>query len=366
MQKATHFFQRLSMDASLWVVGVACLFVLFGAGRAFSQTDTARIQGTVLDQSGAAIPNATITLTNTDTGITQTATSDSAGNFSFNALVRGNYSAEVTAQGFTTQTQKLVLEVSQVQALNFQLQPGAVSTTVTVTSAAPIVDTASSSLGDVIQGRQTTELPLNGRNFTQLALLTPGVTRGQYGDISSGVNGNAETFRNQENGGAAISTNGLRQQANNYILDGIDNNEALVNTIVFFPNVEATEEFRVNTSTAPAEFGRAGGAIVQTSIKSGTNAYHGSAYWFARSNLFDASPNYQFLGASKTPALPFKRNVFGGSAGLPLARNHLFLFGDYQGTREYTPLNAQILTVPTQLMRQGNFSELLDRKSTRL
>ena len=363
MQKATHFFQRLSMDASLWVVGVACLFVLFGAGRAFSQTDTARIQGTVLDQSGAAIPNATITLTNTDTGITQTATSDSAGNFSFNALVRGNYSAEVTAQGFTTQTQKLVLEVSQVQALNFQLQPGAVSTTVTVTSAAPIVDTASSSLGDVIQGRQTTELPLNGRNFTQLALLTPGVTRGQYGDISSGVNGNAETFRNQENGGAAISTNGLRQQANNYILDGIDNNEALVNTIVFFPNVEATQEFRVNTSVAPAEFGRAGGSIVQTSIKSGTNDIHGSAFWFARSSLFDANPNYQFLGASHTPALPYRRNQFGGSAGLPLVRNHLFLFGDYQGTREYTPLNAQILTVPTRLMRQGNFSELLGQSN---
>ncbi len=362
MQKATHFFHRLSMDASLWV-GLACLFVLFGAGRAFSQTDTARIQGTVLDQSGAAIPNATITLTNTDTGITQTATSDSAGNFSFNALVRGNYSAEVTAQGFTTQTQKLVLEVSQVQALNFQLQPGAVSTTVTVTSAAPIVDTASSSLGDVIQGRQTTELPLNGRNFTQLALLTPGVTRGQYGDISSGVNGNAETFRNQENGGAAISTNGLRQQANNYILDGIDNNEALVNTIVFFPNVEATQEFRVNTSVAPAEFGRAGGSIVQTSIKSGTNDIHGSAFWFARSSLFDANPNYQFLGASHTPALPYRRNQFGGSAGLPLARNHLFLFGDYQGTREYTPLNAQILTVPTQLMRQGNFSELLGQSN---
>ncbi len=337
----------------------AFLFLLSGGVQAFSQTDTARIQGTVLDQSGAAIPNATITLTNTDTGVSQTTTSDAAGNFGFNALVRGNYSAEVQAQGFATQTQKLTLEVSQVQALNFHMQAGAVATTVTVTDAAPIVDTASSSLGDVIQGQQVTELPLNGRNFTQLALLTPGVTRGQYGSSASGVNGDAETFRNQENGGAAISTNGLRQQANNYILDGIDNNEALVNTIVFFPNVDATQEFRVNTSVAPAEFGRAGGSIVQTSIKSGTNDLHGSAFWFARSSLFDANPNYQFLGASPTPALPYRRNQFGGSAGLPLVRNHLFLFGDYQGTREYTPLNAQILTVPTQLMRQGNFTELL-------
>ena len=168
-----------------------------------------------------------------------------------------------------------------------------------------------------MESRQETQLPLNGRNFTQLALLSPGVTRGNYGNGASGVNGDAETFRNSSSGGGSLSTNGLRPQANNYILDGVDNNEGLVNTLIFFPNVEASEEFRVNTSTAPAEFGRAGGAIVQTSIKSGTNSVHGSAYWFARSSLFDASPNYQFLGAGKSPVLPFKRNTFGGTLGGP-------------------------------------------------
>jgi hypothetical protein len=364
MQKSQKFTRSQNLQhrytgASLLCIAVALVFALLGTSRGFSQTDTARIQGTVLDQSGAAIPNATITLTNTDTGISQTTTSDSAGNFSFNALVRGNYSADVQAQGFTSQTQKLVLEVSQVQALNFHLQPGTVSTSVVVTDAAPIVNTASSSIGEVIQGRQVTELPLNGRNFTQLSLLTPGVTRGQYGNSSSGVNGDAETFRNKESGGGAVSSNGLRQQANNYLLDGIDNNEALVNTLVFFPNIDATQEFRVNTSVAPAEFGRAGGAIVQTSIKSGTNSIHGSAFEFARSSLFDANPNYSFLGASPAKAQPFKRNEFGGSVGFPIIHDHLFMFGDYQGFRQDTPLNAQILTVPTQLMRQGNFSELL-------
>jgi len=221
------------------------------------------------------------------------------------------------------------------------------------------VDAATSSIGEVVEGRQVTELPLNGRNFTTLALLTPGVTRGNYSNGASGVNGDAETFRNASSGGGSISSNGLRPQANNFILDGIDNNEALVNTLDFFPNIEGTQEFRVNTSTAPAEFGRAGGSIVQSSIKSGTNSIHGSAFEFARSSLFDANPNYRFQGAGPQAVLPFKRNTFGGSLGLPIIKDKLFLFGDYQGLRESQPLNAQVLTVPTALMRTGNFSELL-------
>ncbi len=329
-----------------------------------AQTDTARIQGTVTDASGAAIPNANVVVTNVDQGTSYNATADASGNFSIAALPRGNYTAKVQVEGFESQSQSLTLQVSQVQALNFKLKPGSVSTSVTVTDAAPIVDTSTSSTGEVIQGRQVTELPLNGRNFTQLALLTPGVTRGKYGDSASGVNGDAETFRNRESGGGSLSTNGLRPQANNYILDGIDNNESLVNTLVFFPNIEGTEEFRVNTSTAPAEFGQAGGSVVQSSIKSGSNQIHGSLFEFARNSAFDANPNYQFFGAPKAKALPFKRNQFGGSIGFPIIHDRLFLFGDYQGTREDEPLNAQILTVPTALMRQGNFTELLNQNTT--
>jgi hypothetical protein len=340
---------------SMWLV----MCVIGGARSAGAQTDTGRVIGTVTDATGAIIPGATITLMNPDTAATQTAVADSGGNFTFAALLRGNYKITATQPGFQAAVQNFTLQVSQVQTIDFKLNVGAEGITIEVTDAAPLVDTATSSIGEVVEGRQVTELPLNGRNFTQLALLAPGVTRGNYGNSASGVNGDAETFRNSSSGGGSISSNGLRPQANNFILDGIDNNESLVNTLDFFPNIEGTQEFRVNTSTAPAEFGRAGGSIVQSSIKSGTNGIHGSAFEFARSSLFDASPNYRFQGAGVAPVLPFKRNTFGGSVGLPVIKDRLFLFGDYQGLRENQPLNPQIVTVPTPQMRTGNFSELL-------
>ncbi len=331
-----------------------------------AQSDTARVAGTVQDTTGAAIPGATVTVTNTSTNATVTLTSDSGGAFTANALPIGPYKASVAFAGFASQTQMFTLSVSQVQALAFSLAPGAESTTIEVTSAAPLVDADTSSIGETIEGRQVTELPLNGRNFTGLALLTPGVTRGNYGNSASGVNGDAETFRNSSSGGGSLSTNGLRPQANNFILDGIDNNESLVNTLEFFTNLDGTQEFRVNTSTAPAEFGRAGGSVVQNTIKSGTNEIHGSAFEFARSSLFDASPNYRFQGASVAPVLPFKRNTFGASLGVPIIKDKLFLFGDYQGVRENTPLNPEIINVPTALERTGNFSELIGQGTTAL
>ncbi len=324
-----------------------------------AQSDTGTVTGTVEDATGAVLPGAAVKLTNTDTGAVQTATSSGDGNFTFPALTRGNYQVTASHDGFQTTAQSFNLQVSQTQSLYLHLAPGTAATEVQVTDAAPLVDTATSSIGEVVQGRQVTELPLNGRNFTQLALLTPGVTRGNYGNGASGINGDAETFRNNQSGGGSISSNGLRPQANNYLLDGIDNNESLVNTLNFFPDIEGTEEFRVNTSTAPAEFGRAGGAIVQSSIKSGTNAIHGSAFEFGRSSLFDATPNNGFIGAPPTAARTVKRNTFGGSLGGPLWKDHIFLFGDYQGLRENQPLNAELISVPTPLMRTGNFSETL-------
>ncbi len=346
---------------------VACFCLSVGAASmVYAQTDTARVTGTVEDQTGATVPGATVTIRNTSTNAVVQITSDSAGAFTANALPIGPYSAAVNFTGFAGQTQNFVLSVSQVQALDFKLAPGAETTVVEVTGAAPLVDSDTSSIGETIEGRQVTELPLNGRNFTGLALLTPGVTRGNYGNSASGVNGDAETFRNSSSGGGSLSTNGLRPQANNFILDGIDNNESLVNTLEFFTNLDGTQEFRVNTSTAPAEFGRAGGSVVQTAIKSGTNQIHGSAFEFGRSSLFDASPNYRFQGASAAPVLAFKRNTFGGSAGLPLIKDKLFLFGDYQGVRENTPLNPEIINVPTALERTGNFSELLGQGTTAL
>ncbi len=321
---------------------------------AFAQTDTARLVGTITDQSGAAIPNATVTVMNVGTARTVTTQTDGTGSYAVNALPIGRYRVEVKQAGFKTATADITLEVSQVQEISLKLEPGGVETVINVTDEIPLVQTATSSTGEVIQGRQVSELPLTGRNFTQLALLTPGVTRGAYGNIAGGGSGgtSSESYRNSDTGGAALSVNGLRPQANNFILDGLDNNESLVNTIVFFPPVEAIQEFRVNTSVAPAEFGRAGGAVVQTSIKSGTNQIHGSAFWFRQSGAFNAH-------AWGNPDNTFRRNQFGGTLGGPLWKNKLFGFVDYQGLRQNIPQSDSPTWVPTALMRQGNFTELL-------
>jgi hypothetical protein len=341
----------------------AALLTCWMAPRLLAQSDLASIRGSVADQTGASIPAASILLTSLDDGSTRTAVADAVGNFNFEALTRGHYKATVTAKGFRTEEQNFSLDVSQVQALNFKLSIGADVTTVAVTDAAPVVQTETSETGLVINDRQLSDLPLNGRNFTQLALLTPGVTRGQYGNTASGVGSNVETLRYNDTGGASLSANGLRPQANNFLLDGLDNNEAMVNTINFFPPVEAMAEFRVTNSLAPAEFGRAGGVIIQSSIKSGTNQFHGSAFSFYRdSGLGGASENYF------NPSLPeahYHRNQFGATIGGPILKDKLFLFFDYQGLREAIPNGgATINTVPTDRMKTGDFSELLGTKLT--
>ncbi len=347
-----HFFYR-----TLLLIGLA----LGLTGVMAAQTDTGRVTGSVADATGAIIPEATVTLTNVETGAARIATSGSDGTFTFTAVTRGNYKIGVSKAGFQTTEQSIDLQVSQVQTIEFRLEVGGSNTTVEVTSAAPIIDVSTSATGAVIEGKQVTDLPLNGRNFTQLAALVPGVARGSFASDASGRNGNVETFRYSDSGGAALNVNGLRPQANNFLLDGTDNNESLVNSIVFFAPPEAIQEFRVTTSVAQAEFGRAGGAIVNTSIKSGTNQIHGSAFGYFRDQIFDASPNY----FSPTTAAPsFQRKQFGIAAGGPLWKNRLFLFGDYQGLRQKRPQDSGFQTVPTPLMRTGDFSELLAQNIT--
>jgi hypothetical protein len=350
---------KITRLAAHWLGVFLMTAVILCTGRAFAQSDNGSIAGTVTDQTGAIVPGATVTVTNVDTGLLFHATSSDAGEFTISAVPRGNYKADVAATGFQSQTVNFTVEVATAQTLIFKLAPGTVATTVEVTSAAPLVDTSNSTIGETIQGEQVTDLPLNGRNFTGLALLVPGVTRGSYGDEASGVSGNSETFRNSESGGASLSVNGLRPQADNFLLDGLDDNDSLLNTILIFPNIDATQEFKLDTSVAPAEYGRAGGAIVASSIKNGTNDFHGSAFWFYRSGNFDANPDYQFLGASPSPNPHFNRNQPGFSIGGPLIKNKLFGFGDYQALRENQPQNSYFVTVPTALMRTGDFSELL-------
>jgi Carboxypeptidase regulatory-like domain len=329
--------------------------LVLGLSVAFAQSDSARIVGTVTDASGANVQGATITVTNLGTGRVLSATSAPTGNFQFSALPPGRYHVEAKQKNFKTMTADVTLQISQVQEVNFKLQLGSVETTVSVTDEVALVDTATSSTGEVIQGRQVTELPLNGRNFVQLALLAPGTTRGAYGDIASGGSSgsSAETWRYSDTGGAALSVNGLRPQVNNFLLDGVDNNESLVNSIVFFPPAEAIQEFKVNTSVAPAEFGRAGGAVIQTSIKSGTNRLHGSVFDFRRTGFGDAHVWNQ------TGPIDYKRNQFGGTLGGAIIKNKLFFFGDYQGWRQNQPVGDGTTSVPTDKMRTGDFSELL-------
>jgi Carboxypeptidase regulatory-like domain len=356
----THF-GRIARYLFNMLLLISILAGLTGVMKA--QSDTGRVVGSVVDDTGALIPGATVTLTNLDTGIAQTRTSASDGSFGFAAQTRGHYRIEAAAASFASQQQDFELQIQQVQTIQFKLTPGAAATTVEVTNAAPIVDLSTSSTGEVIEGRQVTDLPLGQRNFLQLTTLTPGVTRGAYGSDASGINGNVETLRYADSGGGALTVNGLRPQSNNFLLDGVDNNESLVNTIVIFPSPDSVQEFRVTTAVAPAEFGRAGGAIVNTSIKSGTNQIHGTLFGYFRDQIFDASPLY-FSPTTAAPA--FQRKQFGFAAGGPIWKDKLFIFGDYQALRQKQPQDAGFQTVPTTLMRQGNFTELLGLATTTL
>jgi hypothetical protein len=319
-----------------------------------AQTSTGRVTGTVTDQSGAVVSGATINATNVGTSRTVTVQSGAAGEYSIPALEPGAYKIEVTAPNFKSSTQNVTLETNQILPLNVALTPGAATENVEVTGAAPLVATSSSDLGEVIEGKQVIDLPLNTRNFTQLALLTPGVSRGMnINGNSNGTQGNAETYRYNNSGGAVLNVNGLRPQANNFLLDGFDNNESLVNTIVFFSEPDAIQEFRVETNVAPAEFGRAGGAIVNTSIRSGTNQFHGTFFEYLRNSALDATPWTSQANAKK---LPFKQNQFGAAIGGPIIKNKLFIFGDYQGLRSSQPNTTDYTTVPTGLMRSSGFT----------
>jgi hypothetical protein len=339
---------------TLQIVTITLIFASAFAHQALGQSESGKVVGTVTDQTGATVSGATLTVTNNENGLVLTATSNGAGELNLPAVPRGVYTAKISAPGFQSQSQSITVTVTEVQGLQFKLTPGAVTSSIAVTSAAPLVNTSNATLGETVESKQITELPLNGRNILNLTLLTPGVTTG-----ANVENGQDTINRYSDSGGGQLSANGTRAQANNFILDGVDNNDGLQNIIVFFPPVDATEEFKVDTNVAPAQYGRAGGVFLISSIKSGTNQYHGSAFNFNRSGKWAGNPNYQFLGASATPNPPFRRDQFGGSVGGPFFKNKLFGFGDYQATRSTYPDGSGFDTVPTELMRQGNFSELL-------
>ncbi|MFZ1141207.1 MAG: carboxypeptidase regulatory-like domain-containing protein [Candidatus Sulfotelmatobacter sp.] len=341
------------------VHAVVLLSVFFGlllitSVPATAQVDRGAILGTVTDPSGARISNAQITVTNRETGQPVHLTTDDEGNYNANLLKIGTYSVSATKQGFETTTQPSVdVPVNQSVRVDLVLKLGSATETVEVTGAAPLLQTESSSLGTVETERRISELPLNGRNFIQLAYLGPGANGGQTGsNVSGGV------FEN-ERANEAISVNGLRVSNNNFLLNGVDNNEFGLGGVVVLPPPDAIQEFKTEENSMSAEFGR-GGAAVNVVLKSGANQIHGGLYEFIRNNKLDAV-NYFNQGQQ-----PFKRNQFGAFVGGPIRKNKTFFFGDYQGSRLRTS-NPFLSTVPTVGVpggvttdeRSGNFQDRL-------
>ena len=334
---------RLRGFSSLCCIALALSFVLTAAQPGLAQVDQGAITGSVTDPSGAVVNNAQVTLTNVDNGLVlQTATS-SSGEYTFSPVRIGNYTISATAPGFATTTQKdLKVSVQQRLQLNMQLKPGSTAETVEVTASTPLMQTEDASVGQVVNSRQIENQSLNGRNFTFLAQLAAGVNSPQ-----ADTRGNAAT--------GAFAANGNRPAQNNYMLDGIDNNSDTVDFLngtnyVVLPPLEAIQEFKVQTSGFSAEFGRSGAAVLNATIKSGTNSFHGAAWEYFRNDKLDAAD--WFENFHNVPKGELRQNQFGVSGGGPIIKNKVFFFGDYEGLRR---IQGTILSgsVPTVLERNG-------------
>jgi hypothetical protein len=235
---------------------VACAayltFLAGGAVPLFAQSDAARLQGVVTDSSGSLVPGAKVKVTAVATDrVLETTSAPETGSWSFPILLPGDYVLEVSSDGFKPIKQNVTLQVAQVANVNLVLQPGAITEQIVVTEDAALVDSASSDIGTTVATKQIKDLPLNGRNFTQLATLFPRVNRGVPNNVATGQGNNAETFRYGTSNGASLVVNGARPQANNFTLDGLDNNESLVNTIVFFPRPRRSRNSRCRRTSLP-------------------------------------------------------------------------------------------------------------------
>jgi hypothetical protein len=326
------------------------LLVLLTAAVASSQVDTGTITGTISDSQGARVGSATVTFLEVATGITATTQTQSSGEYSSPPLRPGDYKVTAEAQGFKTESRTgLSVRVQDRLRIDFTMSPGEVSEKVEVTSEAPVIQSETSSLGQVIMSRQITELPLNGRDYTQLATLSTGVVR-----TSSGTNGNSGG--SSTGGQNSFVANGTRGTLNNFLLDGIDNNSNDNGGLVLRTNVDAIQEFKLQTNGYSAEFGRSGGAVVNAIVKSGSNNFHGGVFEFFRNSALDARDYFELPTDKKAS---FKQNQFGGTFGGPVIHNKLFVFGDYQATRIRNPL-IWVSKVPLLPEIQGDFSALYE------
>ncbi|MGH9844977.1 MAG: TonB-dependent receptor domain-containing protein, partial [Blastocatellia bacterium] len=317
------------------LITYACLAMLLSFGLAsvaFAQTGA--ITGTVKDQSGAVLPGVTITITNTETNAQRSFVTDENGDYIVTVLPVGTYRLEAGMTGFKKGlAENIKLNVNDKLRIDLALEAGQVSDSVVVTGAAPLVQSETSSVGNVIDHQKVVELPLNGRRFESLAQLVPGV-------VAVGAN--------------AFSASGARTTSNNFILDGIDNNDPAVNSFTLRPIVDSIQEFKVQTNSYTAEFGRGGGANIQVNTKAGTNKLHGGVWEFIRNDALDARGFFADPLAKKPP---FRRNQFGGTLGGPVRRDRTFFFGAYESLRLRQQVSS-LQSVPSLQFRAGDFSAL--------
>ncbi len=330
--------------------GVYCLFLVVGmllfGDTELSAQGAGTIFGRVSDSSGALVPAATITIIQQGTNQKRTLTTDEQGRYQAPLLPIGEYTVSAAMSGFReTKLQSVMLEIQGNREVNFILVLASQAESLTVSAAPVEVERASASLGQVIHERQVMDLPLNGRNFVQLGTLIPGAVKGE------GAAWNNKGTEVSIRGSVSISVQGMRENDNDWLLDGVDNNELTAGTVAIMPSIDAIAEFKVLTYNYSAEYGsRAGGTII-VSTKNGTNAFHGTAFEFLRNDALDAR---NFFDGTTKPK--YRQNQFGVSLGGPIRKDKSFFFGDWQGTRIRQGL-TYLSTVPTDRMRAGNFDE---------
>ncbi len=344
-------------------IALCSLFMLLVSSAAFGQDISAKITGTVTDASGAVVPNATVVATEKSRGTVYPTHTNSAGVYYLSPLPIGEYALKATATGFSSAERTAVsLEMNQTARIDISLVVGQSSQTVEVSSAPPLLQTDDSFMGTVLDARANVTLPLATRNYNQLTLLSPGAVSLNPGSFT----GSQASF---QVGRPYI--NGNREQTNNYILDGMDNNQIDNNDVAFSPSVDAIQEFNLISQNAPASYGNYLGGIVSVTLKSGSNQFHGDAFEFIRNDALNANtwaaglqkglnaPQPHVYNADGTTVKPALRwNEFGGSIGGPIIKDKLFFFVDYQGSRFDQPSTARPYTVMTTAERQGDFSDV--------
>ncbi|WP_263383226.1 TonB-dependent receptor [Granulicella arctica] len=326
--------------------------IILSCGLAHAQTITGSVTGVVTDPTGAIIPGAKVTATNTGTNVTNIATTNSAGVYDIRFLQIGQYKITIESPGFKgLSTQPFTLEVNQVAKIDGSLTTGEASETVTVKDELqPLLDTDNSTISTTFTANTLSNLPLNGRNFSSVTMFLPGAVSTEPTSMS-----NTNAIERDTNQGGQVSINGNRNQTNNYLLDGIEINETINNVIGYNPSPDAIGNLTVITSNAGAEYGNVNGGDVIAVLKSGTNQFHGSAFAFLENYNLDANTwANKFAGNARQP---FTQSIFGGTIGGPVLKNKLFFFADYQGTRYHKGGTQAASVIPTAF-RQGNFSAI--------